>query len=150
MELLDNAEKLVEAQSQITKLQTSLDNIMKEKVQRHYIAIHKGVLAFQYFLTFSIVGVIGTGTYLHSLIFLWCFSALFLFYDLIFCVLSSAEPFLCVFVLILCCKQTANLNVNDFILFSFSLETWTLAAQNSSSKRNVLNNYAAATKPSTG
>ncbi|XP_045918220.1 ninein isoform X1 [Micropterus dolomieu] len=31
MELLDNAEKLVEAQSQITKLQTSLDNIMKEK-----------------------------------------------------------------------------------------------------------------------
>ncbi|GLD47747.1 ninein, partial [Lates japonicus] len=31
MELLDSTEKLVEAQSQITKLQTSLDNIMKEK-----------------------------------------------------------------------------------------------------------------------
>ncbi|XP_044230188.1 ninein isoform X1 [Thunnus albacares] len=31
MELLDNTEKLVEAQSQITKLQTSMDNIMKEK-----------------------------------------------------------------------------------------------------------------------
>ncbi|XP_040915985.1 ninein isoform X1 [Toxotes jaculatrix] len=31
MELLDNTEKLVDAQSQITKLQTSLDNVMKEK-----------------------------------------------------------------------------------------------------------------------
>ncbi|XP_044021814.1 ninein isoform X3 [Siniperca chuatsi] len=31
MELLDSAEKLVEAQSQITKLQTSLDNVMKER-----------------------------------------------------------------------------------------------------------------------
>ncbi|XP_070698807.1 ninein [Pempheris klunzingeri] len=31
MELLDTAEKLMEAQTQITKLQTSLDNIMKEK-----------------------------------------------------------------------------------------------------------------------
>ncbi|KAM7403517.1 hypothetical protein PAMA_004125 [Pampus argenteus] len=31
MELLDNTEKLVEAQSQITKLQASFDNIMKEK-----------------------------------------------------------------------------------------------------------------------
>ncbi|XP_067471123.1 ninein isoform X3 [Thunnus thynnus] len=31
MELLDNTEKLVEAQSQITKLQTSMDNVMKEK-----------------------------------------------------------------------------------------------------------------------
>uniref|UniRef100_A0A3Q1GYE5 EF-hand domain-containing protein n=1 Tax=Anabas testudineus TaxID=64144 RepID=A0A3Q1GYE5_ANATE len=31
MELLDSTEKLVEAESQITKLQTSLENIMKEK-----------------------------------------------------------------------------------------------------------------------
>uniref|UniRef100_A0A673B6G6 EF-hand domain-containing protein n=1 Tax=Sphaeramia orbicularis TaxID=375764 RepID=A0A673B6G6_9TELE len=31
MEVLDSTEKLVEAQSQITKLQTNLDNIMKEK-----------------------------------------------------------------------------------------------------------------------
>ncbi|XP_058470511.1 ninein isoform X5 [Solea solea] len=31
MELLDSTEKLVDAQSQITKLQTSLDNMMKEK-----------------------------------------------------------------------------------------------------------------------
>ncbi|KAK2826598.1 hypothetical protein Q5P01_020812 [Channa striata] len=31
MELLDSTEKLMEAQSQITKLQTSLDNVMKEK-----------------------------------------------------------------------------------------------------------------------
>ncbi|XP_067336479.1 ninein isoform X1 [Channa argus] len=31
MELLDNTEKLMEAQSQIAKLQTSFDNIMKEK-----------------------------------------------------------------------------------------------------------------------
>ncbi|XP_070776846.1 ninein [Enoplosus armatus] len=31
MELLDSSEKLVEAETQITKLQTSLDNIMKEK-----------------------------------------------------------------------------------------------------------------------
>lgn len=35
MELLDSTEKLVEAQSQIAKLQTNVDNIMKEKVQRH-------------------------------------------------------------------------------------------------------------------
>lgn len=32
MELLDSTEKLVEAESQITKLQTNFDNIMKEKV----------------------------------------------------------------------------------------------------------------------
>lgn len=32
VELLDNAEKLVEAQSQIAKLQTSMDNVMREKV----------------------------------------------------------------------------------------------------------------------
>lgn len=35
MELLDSTEKLVEAQSQNTKLQTFLDNVMKEKVQKH-------------------------------------------------------------------------------------------------------------------
>lgn len=51
MELLDSTEKLVEAQTQITKLQTSLDNIMKEKVLRHFMAICKGLLAFQYCLS---------------------------------------------------------------------------------------------------
>lgn len=40
MELLDITEKLVETQSQNTKLQTSLDNVMKEKVQRHFMALH--------------------------------------------------------------------------------------------------------------
>jgi len=35
MELLDGTEKLVEAQSQNTKLQTMLDNIMKERVRRN-------------------------------------------------------------------------------------------------------------------
>lgn len=33
MELLDSTEKLMEAESQVVKLQTSLDNIMKEQVQ---------------------------------------------------------------------------------------------------------------------
>lgn len=33
MELLDSTEKLMEAESQVAKLQTSLDNIMKERVQ---------------------------------------------------------------------------------------------------------------------
>lgn len=33
MELLDSTEKLVEAQSQITKLQTCVDSILKERVQ---------------------------------------------------------------------------------------------------------------------
>lgn len=39
MELLDSTEKLMETQSQNTKLQTSLDNVMKEKVQRHFMAL---------------------------------------------------------------------------------------------------------------
>lgn len=34
MELLDSREKLVDAEVQITKLQTTLDNVMKEKVER--------------------------------------------------------------------------------------------------------------------
>lgn len=33
MELLDSTEKLVEAQSQITKLQTCVDSILKDRVQ---------------------------------------------------------------------------------------------------------------------
>lgn len=33
MELLDSTEKLMEAESQVAKLQTSLDNIVKERVQ---------------------------------------------------------------------------------------------------------------------
>lgn len=33
MELLDSTEKLMEAESQVAKLQTSVDNIMKERVQ---------------------------------------------------------------------------------------------------------------------
>ena len=37
MELLDNTEKLMEAQSQITKLQTVVDNITKEKVARRFM-----------------------------------------------------------------------------------------------------------------
>lgn len=32
--MLDSTEKLMEAQNQITKLQTVVDNVMKEKVQR--------------------------------------------------------------------------------------------------------------------
>lgn len=39
MELLDSTEKLVEAQSQIAKLQTCVDNIMKERVHRHFLAL---------------------------------------------------------------------------------------------------------------
>lgn len=34
VELLDSAEKLMEAQSQVSKLQASVDNIMKERVRR--------------------------------------------------------------------------------------------------------------------
>lgn len=37
MELLDNAEKLMEAQNQIAKLQTVVDNITKEKVARRFM-----------------------------------------------------------------------------------------------------------------
>lgn len=33
MELLDSTEKLMEAESQVAKLQTSLDGIMKERVE---------------------------------------------------------------------------------------------------------------------
>ena len=33
MELLDNTEKLVEAENQVSKLQKNLDNILKEKVE---------------------------------------------------------------------------------------------------------------------
>lgn len=33
MELLDSTEKLLETENQVVKLQTSLDNIMKERVQ---------------------------------------------------------------------------------------------------------------------
>lgn len=42
MELLDCNEKLVDAQNQITKLQTSLDNIMKDKVQTHFKMLYNG------------------------------------------------------------------------------------------------------------
>lgn len=34
MDLLDCSEQLTKAQSQVTKLQASLDNVMKEKVRR--------------------------------------------------------------------------------------------------------------------
>lgn len=37
MELLDNAEKLMEAQNQIAKLQMVVDNITKEKVARRFM-----------------------------------------------------------------------------------------------------------------
>lgn len=33
MELLDGTEKLMEAESQVAKLQTSLDSVMKERVE---------------------------------------------------------------------------------------------------------------------
>lgn len=42
MELLDCNEKLVDAQNQITKLQTSLDNIMKDKVQTRFKMLYNG------------------------------------------------------------------------------------------------------------
>lgn len=95
MELLDSTEQLVEAESQITKLQSSLDNIMKEKVRRYYVAVDP-VLCFSY------------------------------------------PPFN-----FMSCEQ-----INFVVLLS--LETWTLAVQTSSTKRNVLNSCVAAMKLSAG
>lgn len=71
MELLDSTEKLVEAQTQITKLQTSLDNIMKEKVLRHFMAICKGLLAFQYCLSLFL-----EHTHTHHFLLYLCFFCL--------------------------------------------------------------------------
>lgn len=52
MELLDSNEKLLEAQSQITKLQTCVDNAMKERV-RSYCSMHVlCALTFHPFLVF--------------------------------------------------------------------------------------------------
>lgn len=48
MELLDSTEKYIEAQSQISKLQTVLDNILKEKVRRYYTTVHEENFFFHY------------------------------------------------------------------------------------------------------
>lgn len=50
MELLDNAEKLMEAQNQIAKLQTVVDNITKEKVARRFMHRLFFCLCLIYFL----------------------------------------------------------------------------------------------------
>lgn len=84
MELLDSTEKLVEAQSQIAKLQTCVDNIMKERVHRHFLAL-------QYWL--SLVGGFQLCAYLYLHV-----------DDSIFYVLSSLLPsllFLCFILLFL-------------------------------------------------
>lgn len=39
MEVLDSTEKLMEAESQVAKLQMSLDNITKERVQSGWLVI---------------------------------------------------------------------------------------------------------------
>lgn len=39
MELLDSTERLMESESQVAKLQTSLDGIMKERVERCWLGI---------------------------------------------------------------------------------------------------------------
>lgn len=38
MELLDSTEKLIDAENQVAKLQTSVENIMKERVQKALLA----------------------------------------------------------------------------------------------------------------
>lgn len=89
MELLDSTERLVEAQSQIAKLQTCVDNIMKERVHRHFLAL-------QYWL--SLVGGFQLCAYLYLHVDVD---------DSIFYVLSSAfSSFsLCLcFILLFLCK----------------------------------------------
>lgn len=132
MELLDSNEKLVEAQSQITKLQTSLDNIMKDKVLRCYLMRFHNMDFLFCFHYWTIK--------MPTLTFFFCFSvSLFLLCNLSFCLF-------CIFVLICLCTSIVLISVWS----SFSLVTWTLAVQTSFSKRSVLNSYAAATKPSAG
>lgn len=47
MEVLDSTEKLVEAESQITKLQRGLENVMKEKVLRPLLLIFFSIISGQ-------------------------------------------------------------------------------------------------------
>lgn len=55
MELLDSTEKLMEAQSQVSKLQTSMDNIMKERVCRSLSSSQFPSWWFSIFLTLRLL-----------------------------------------------------------------------------------------------
>ena len=54
MELLDSTEKLVEAQNQIVKLQTCVDNIMKERVRLIVVSSVFNLIFFLPFLRSSL------------------------------------------------------------------------------------------------